>query len=325
MQAAEPVEEEPAFLDLLVRDAGERELPSVMYQLQAADDPVPVPMQAAVAAWTDADVIPIAIRPAEPLLLSSQLELAGELQHLADSIAWAEQPEYLSFDALALEPAALEPIVLEPIALAPHTLKRSEEHFVFVEPAEPVAIAEPVVIIERGLLERLALKAQEAVLLQPEPPMVEAVPVAEPEPVREETAETVDSGPVPPFAGWQHHQASFEAAWIATASVAANDSPEPEFSLPTIGKPVLAAAAPQPFSAGLESAVELSLEAPEVAPQPRPATLTWFRLGALNPPLLIGSSLIGSEPRVRLAGGCRYAMKGLSPAMLSNSPEALSF
>jgi hypothetical protein len=84
-------------------------------------------------------------------------------------------------------------------------------------------------------------------------------------------------------------------------------------------KPALAApSAFEPFSAKLGQPVELTLEAAEVAPQPHPAMLTWFRLGSFNPPLLIASSLTGIEPRVRLAGGCRYAMKGLSPALPSN-------
>ena len=63
-----------------------------------------------------------------------------------------------------------------------------------------------------------------------------------------------------------------------------------------------------------------------MAPHPHPATLTWFRLGAFNPPVQIASSLDAIEPRMRLAGGCRYAMNGLAEAVPSSSSpvEALN-
>jgi hypothetical protein len=150
MQAAEPVEEEPVFLDLLVRNVGERELPSVEHQLQAMDNMVRIPVQAAVVAWTGPDVIPIAIRPADPQLVASQLEPVEAVPESIVFVDLVEEPEPLSMDALAL--------ALAPDALAPGTSKSAGESFVFVEPAEP-AVAEPVVIIDRGLLKRLALSA----------------------------------------------------------------------------------------------------------------------------------------------------------------------
>jgi hypothetical protein len=344
MQAVEPVQEEPAFLDLIIRDAGERVLETPVRQLAVEEHPVPVGMHAAGGEWTFADIIPIAIaiRPGGPLVLPSDLEPVLEPE-LAFSQGMALiEPE------METEPSTLERYEPEPVALEPLAFEQAAQPFSFAEPAEQVVSTEPVVVIERGLLERLAVPESDRVFLQGNSAIVPEAPLAAPaidlpsgtetalvaelahvpevvEQTEAETAEDADSGPIPPFAGWQHREATFATAWSATASIAAKDSGETEFSLSTVEKPVLAVPALQTFSSGLGAPVELSLKRPEAAPQPRPAILTWFRLGAFNPPLLIESSLNGTEPHVGLAGGCRYAMKGLTPALPANAAEAMSF
>ena len=128
------------------------------------------------------------------------------------------------------------------------------------------------------------------------------------------------------MAGEQHYEASFAAAWAKTASLVASDS-SPEFPMPQmLEKPALAAASAfKPFSGKLEPICRIdALEAAEVAPPTPFGADPGSGWAHLILPLLIVSSLTGFEPRVRLAGGCRYATNGLSPAPPSNpSCEAI--
>lgn len=466
MQAVEPVQEEPAFLDLLIRNSGELTVLAVVLDVHDVEEPVEIPIH-------HAGPVPLASRSD----YASRLEYTSRLEQTEDALlALAEnvgsiQPVREPEPAHALhQETALHPLVPEvksrPATLKPAAFDRLPEPVAFVQ-LEPVKVPEPVVVIERGVLERLAVPESDRVFLQRETSMVAMGPDAEVAPAAEATAtapvsqsllvtEVVeqaaansvagqpvpplagwqhyeasfaaagsdtaslvaidcspeipsdfssripamleepalatsafehfrfdlagwqhyetsfaaawsdtpsvvasecspelptdftsrmpdrlekpalavsalepfsagpeqsveDSGPVPPMAGAQHYEASFAAAWSDTASLVASGS-SPELSMhQMLGKPALSAASAfEPFSARLERPVELTLEAAEVAPQPRSAALTWFRLGAFNPPLLITSSLTGFEPHVRLAGGCRYAMNGLSQASPSN-------
>ncbi len=473
MQAVEPVQEEPAFLDLLIRDSGQLTVLAVVLDGHGVEEQVEIPIYAT-----------------EPAPVASRLEHTSRLEQTEDALlALAEnvgsiQPVIEPEPAHALhQETALHPLVpevkLHRATLKPAAFDRVPEPVTFVQPAA-VAVAEPAVVIERGVLERLAVPESDRVFLQRETSMVAMGPDAEVAPVAEAAATTPvsesllvtevieqaavnpvaeqpipplagwqhyeasfaavwsdtaslvvresspeipsdfssrmpamletpalapsafepfpsdleqsaeDRAPVPPLAGWQHHETSFAAAWSDTASLVASEcSPElltdftlrmpqmlekpalavsalepfsaaPEQSVEDSGpvppmageqhyeasfaaawsdtaslvasdassefsmsqmleKPALAAASAfEPFSAKLEQSVELTLDAAEIAPQPRLAALTWFRLGAFNPPLLVASSLTGFEPHVRLAGGCRYAMNGLSPAPPAN-------
>jgi len=135
MQVPEPVEEEPAYPDLLVRSPGESEATPMEYLLPAVDEMVSVPFWAAQTEWTAADVFPIAIYPAGPLMPASQLKPAGEFQAALKMASQAKtlSAETLDLDALAValeaEALSLEPMALKPVANAPRALKSAEGAF----------------------------------------------------------------------------------------------------------------------------------------------------------------------------------------------------
>jgi hypothetical protein len=158
---------------------------------------------------------------------------------------------------------------------------------------EPVAFASPLVIVEPTLLSELAVEV--------------------PEPV----------GSIPPSAGWRYRQARV-ASTACTAPLVERDVAELVFTGQSPQAPVLPTPSAEPFSTGLGLPKDLPLAAAKSDPHARGALLTWFRLGAFNPPRLIGSSLTGSEPRVRLAGGSRYTMNRASQVIFSHPVHALS-
>ncbi len=264
--------------------------PDSVNQLSFALHPVHVPVEAAFLGWVAPDVIPIPIRPSAPALVASLLKpYSPELEFVPEV-----PPEF--WDHMA--PLAM-PMFHDTLA-----------------GAVPVAAMDALEIFIPNVA--MVESALQGVWTVP-PPEPELVP----EGLAERLREPEQAGPIPAVAGWCHRLASF-ASVACTTGLVERETSELEFSQ-SPQTPVLQAMVAEPFSAGLPGLQKLPLKLAEVEPGPRPATLTWFRLGAFNPAQLIPSSLTPIEPGVRMAGGCRYTTNRVSQVLFTQPVEAIAF
>ena len=270
MQVAEPVQEEAAFLDLLIRDSGQLTVLAVVLDGHGVEEPVEIPIYAT-----------------EPAPVASRLEHTSRLEQTENALlALAEnvgsiQPVTEPEPAHALhQETTLHPLVPEPklrrATLKPAAFDRVPEPVAFVQPEPPVAVAEPVVVIERGVLERLVVPESDRVFLQRETSMVamgpdaEVAPAAEAAPtapvsesllvtevIEQAAVNPVAEQPIPPLAGWQHYR-SFLWSRVERHRLISGARVFPPRFPPTFRhgcprcweKPALAASAFEPFASG---------------------------------------------------------------------------
>ena len=295
LRAEDPAPCETLFFDVPLHPIRETVTAPAGNQLQFPTEPVRVPVEAAAIAWAGHDGIPFPIRPSAPLLVASGLEPQILECKLAPEVTNAPpQPAIPEFTIAQSRP---EENQIEPLSTAPrYSLGETEvpSRLVFVD---TMVSPDPVAAEGPALLEELA------------------------------DLEVEQIGPIPTLAGWRHKQVSWSSD-LCTVALVERDSQELGFPQQVPQTPAFEATAAEFCPAGLagmESPQKLSLQIAQCDPHPHPATLTWFRLGAFNPPQLIASSLTGIEPGVRLAGGCRYATKRTAQAPLASPVRGLSF
>ena len=287
-----------------------------MNQLEIAGT-VPVPVEASLIAWTAADVTPLAIRTLVPSPLPSGLELYRP--------EWTLAPDVRLSSLSVVSPNLSEEMALPPrMALANPVIGE--------DPVVALEFGNPIVTVAAVLLGAWAETQPVLAYFEVERPVVEEIEteLSAGEPFHAETAvdqpaqEEEHWGPIPALAGWCHKPAGF-ASIECTTPLVERDVVGLEFSFQSPQAPPLQASAAEPFGTALESLQKLPLKVAQFEAHPRPAMLTWFRLGAFNPARLIASSLTPIEPHVRLAGGCRYTMNRASQVLFSSPVEAVTF